>query len=155
MPFDSDRGPVPPPDLAARDELGDCDAECRHSELAVRQVPVPSAAGAETVGIDLEVSGSLPAGTQFLERARQRSLASALYAVSSVTLNGDTASGASSSGIYTLQLQGDIYYSTGQQDVCSTAKTSGRKHEHLDQKAGFRSGSRGTSFPCRLHVEYN
>jgi Tfp pilus assembly protein PilO len=83
----------------------------------------PSAAGADTVGIDLEVSGSYKQVLNFLNGLDNVHSLQRLYAVSSVTLNGDTASGTSASGVYTLQLQGDIYYSTGQQDVCSTAKT--------------------------------
>lgn len=83
----------------------------------------PSAAGADTVGIDLQVSGTYRQVLNFLNGLDNVHSLQRLYAVSSVTLNGDTASGTSTSGVYTLQLQGDIYYSTGQQDVCSTSKT--------------------------------
>jgi hypothetical protein len=41
-----------------------------------------------------------------------------LYAVSSVTLSG----GGTTSPTYSLQLSGNIFYSSGQQDVCSTSK---------------------------------
>ena len=42
-----------------------------------------------------------------------------LYAVSSVTLSG----GGTTSPTYSLQLSGDIFYSSGQEDVCSSSKT--------------------------------
>ncbi len=84
----------------------------------------PSAGGAETVGIDLEVSGAYRQVLNFLNGLDNVHSLQRLYAVSSVTLTGNSASGASTSGVYTLELQGDIYYSTGQQDVCSTSSSA-------------------------------
>jgi hypothetical protein len=78
-----------------------------------------SSSGAETVGIELTVSGTYRQDLNFLNGLDNVHSLQRLYAVSSVTLSG----GATASGIYSLQLSGDIYYSTGQQDVCSTAKT--------------------------------
>jgi hypothetical protein len=80
--------------------------------------------GAETVGIALEVSGTYHQVLNFLNGLDNVHSLQRLYAVSSVTLSGGTASSTSPTAIFTLQLQGDIYYSTGQQDVCSTSKAS-------------------------------
>ncbi len=83
------------------------------------------AAGANTVGINLEVSGTYRQVLNFLNGLDNVHSLQRLYAVSSVGLNGAPATGSSSSSVYTLQLQGDIYYSTGQQDVCSTTTKTG------------------------------
>ncbi|MGO9341489.1 MAG: type 4a pilus biogenesis protein PilO, partial [Acidimicrobiales bacterium] len=80
----------------------------------------PSAAGAATVGIDLAVSGTYRQVLNFLNGLDNVHSLQRLYAVSSVALTGNTTTGASSSVDYSLQLQGAIFYSTGQQDVCST-----------------------------------
>jgi Tfp pilus assembly protein PilO len=79
------------------------------------------ASGAETVGIDLEVSGTYRQVLNFLDGLGNVHSLQRLYAVSSVTLDGNT-TGASTGGVYSLQLQGNIYYSTAEQDVCSTTK---------------------------------
>ncbi len=79
------------------------------------------ASGAETVGIDLQVSGTYRQVLNFLDGLGNVHSLQRLYAVSSVTLDGNTA-GPSAGGTYSLQLQGNIYYSTAEQDVCSTAK---------------------------------
>ncbi len=81
----------------------------------------PSAAGAATVGIDLAVSGTYRQVLNFLNGLDNVHSLQRLYAVSSVALTGNTTTGASSSVDYSLQLQGAIFYSTGQQDVCSTS----------------------------------
>jgi hypothetical protein len=83
----------------------------------------PSAAGAETVGIDLAVSGTYRQVLNFLNGLDNVHSLQRLYSVSSVTLTGNSASGTSSSAVYSLQLQGAIFYSTGNQDVCSTTAT--------------------------------
>jgi Tfp pilus assembly protein PilO len=83
----------------------------------------PAAGGAETVGIDLAVSGTYRQVLNFLNGLDNVHSLQRLYAVSSVTVTGNNASGTSSSSVYSLQLQGAIFYSTGNQDVCST--TSG------------------------------
>ena len=75
------------------------------------------------MGINLEVSGSYRQVLNFLNGLDNVHSLQRLYAVSAVTLDGNTASGSTSSSVFTLQLQGNIYYSTGQQDVCSTVKT--------------------------------
>ena len=80
---------------------------------------VASPSGAETVGIALEVSGTYRQVLNFLNGLDNVHSLQRLYAVSSVNLAGGSTAG----GVYTLQLQGDIYYSSGQQDVCSTSKT--------------------------------
>jgi Tfp pilus assembly protein PilO len=79
------------------------------------------ASGAETVGIDLQVSGTYRQVLNFLDGLGNVHSLQRLYAVSSVTLDGTTA-GLSSGGVYQLQLQGNIYYSSAEQDVCSTTK---------------------------------
>jgi hypothetical protein len=83
-----------------------------------------SVAGAQTVGISLEVSGTYGQVLSFLNGLDNVHSLQRLYAVSSVNLTGGTAGGTSSATTYTLQLQGDIYYSPGQQDVCSTTKST-------------------------------
>ena len=107
----------------------------------------PAAAGADTVGINLEVSGSYRQVLNFLNGLDNVHSLQRLYAVSSVTLDGNTASGSSSSSDYTLQLQGDIYYSTGQQDVCSTAPSPKGGTGHL--RADFPEEHSGKS-SCRV-----
>jgi Tfp pilus assembly protein PilO len=83
----------------------------------------PSAAGAETVGIDLSVSGTYRQVLNFLNGLDNVHSLQRLYSVSSVGLTGNSGSGSSTSGLYSLQLQGAIYYSTGNQDVCSTTSS--------------------------------
>jgi Tfp pilus assembly protein PilO len=84
-----------------------------------------SAAGADTVGISLSVTGTYPQVLVFLSGLDKVYSLQRLFAVSSVSLSGGSASGSTGSGqTYSLQLQGDIYYSTTQENVCQTA-TSG------------------------------
>jgi Tfp pilus assembly protein PilO len=86
---------------------------------------IASPSGAQTVGIALEVSGTYRQVLNFLNGLDNVHSLQRLYSVSSVTLAGGTASTSSPANAYTLQLQGDIYYSTsGQEDVCSTSKNN-------------------------------
>jgi Tfp pilus assembly protein PilO len=86
---------------------------------------IASPSGAETVGISLEVSGTYRQVLNFLNGLDNVHSLQRLYSVSSVTLAGGTASSTSPANSYTLQLQGDIYYSSSaQEDVCSTSKTN-------------------------------
>jgi Tfp pilus assembly protein PilO len=81
----------------------------------------PSAAGAQTVGISLSVAGTYQQVVNFLGGLDKVTSLQRLFPVSSVTLTGGAASGSSASGTtYSLQLQGNIYYSTSSADVCST-----------------------------------
>jgi hypothetical protein len=83
-------------------------------------VAAPSASGAQTVGIGLTVSGTYRQVLNFLNGLDNVHSLQRLYAVSSVTLSGGGTAGTA----YSLQLSGDIYYSSGQQDVCSSSKTN-------------------------------
>jgi hypothetical protein len=85
---------------------------------------VASPSGAETVGISLEVSGTYRQTLNFLNGLDNVHSLERLYAVSTVNLSGGTAGGSSAGTVFTLQLTGNIYYSTGQQDVCATSKTN-------------------------------
>jgi Tfp pilus assembly protein PilO len=81
----------------------------------------PSAAGAQTVGISLSVAGSYKQVVAFLKGLDTATALPRLFPVSSLTLSGGSASGSPTSGTtYSLQLQGNIYYSTSAADVCST-----------------------------------
>lgn len=81
---------------------------------------VASTSGAQTVGINLTVSGTYRQVLNFLNGLDNVHSLQRLYAVSSVTLSG----GGTASPTYSLQLTGSIYYSTGQQDVCTTSKSN-------------------------------
>jgi len=81
------------------------------------------AGGAESVGIDLQVSGTYQQALNFLNGLDNVHSLQRLYSVSSVTLAGSGATTATSSA-FTLTLQGSIYYATTNQDVCSTAPTN-------------------------------
>jgi hypothetical protein len=82
----------------------------------------PAAGGAQTVGISLSVDGTYPQVLNFLGGLDKATSLQRLFPVSSVTLSGGNANGSSGSSgtTYQLQLQGDIYYSSSAQDVCST-----------------------------------
>jgi len=88
----------------------------------------PAPGGAETVGIDLSVSGTYQQVLTFLGDLDNVHGLQRLFAVSSVSLaNGSGSTSGSSSGpsnSYSLQLQGDIYYSTTEQNVCQTSAPS-------------------------------
>jgi hypothetical protein len=84
----------------------------------------PAVAGADTVGITLGVSGTYRQVLNFLNGLDNQHSLQRLYSVSSVTLDGPGGSSSSSGSGYTLQLVGDIYYSTAQADVCSSAKVN-------------------------------
>ena len=84
----------------------------------------PSVAGADTVGITLGVSGTYNQILNFLNGLDNQHLLQRLYSVSSVTLDGPGGSSSSSGSSYTLQLVGDIYYSTTQTNVCASTKAS-------------------------------
>jgi hypothetical protein len=85
----------------------------------------PSPGGAETVGIDLSVSGGYQQVLNFLSDLDNVHGLQRLFAVSSVSLSGGPASGGSATSTgYSLQLQGDIYYSTTEQNVCQTSASS-------------------------------
>jgi hypothetical protein len=85
---------------------------------------VASPSGAETVGIALEVSGTYRQTLNFLNGLDNVHSLERLYAVSTVNLSGGTPGGSTPGTVFTLQLTGDIYYSTGQQDVCATSKSN-------------------------------
>jgi Tfp pilus assembly protein PilO len=82
----------------------------------------PAPGGAETVGIDLSVSGTYHQVLTFLGDLDKVQGLQRLFSVSSVSLSGGPSSGNSApSTSYSLQLQGDIYYSTTEQNVCQTS----------------------------------
>lgn len=81
-----------------------------------------NAGGAESVGIDLSVSGSYQQVLNFLNGLDNVHSLQRLYSVSQVSLSSGTSDG--SGGGYSLSLQGNIYYSSGAEDVCSTSKSN-------------------------------
>ena len=112
--------PVPPPDLTTTRVTPELRRQVSASRVRERPLQLLAHLGAETVAITLDVSGTYRQALNFLNGLDNVHSLQRLYAVSSVTLSGGSTAG----GVYTLQLQGDIYYSTGQQDVCSTSKTT-------------------------------
>jgi hypothetical protein len=82
-----------------------------------------STGGAQTVQITLSVSGTYQQALNFLKGLDNPQSLTRLYSVSSANLSSGGSSG-SSTATYTLNIVGNIYYTTGQQDVCSTSPTS-------------------------------
>jgi hypothetical protein len=84
-----------------------------------------SSGGADSVGIQLQISGTYQQALNFLNGLDNVHSLQRLYSVSSVTLTGGgVASSSASATTYTLTLSGSIYYSAANQDVCSTAPTN-------------------------------
>ncbi|MFZ0665689.1 MAG: type 4a pilus biogenesis protein PilO [Acidimicrobiales bacterium] len=82
-----------------------------------------SSGGAETVSIDLTVSGTYQQILNFLKGIDGKSL-QRLYTVSNISVSGATTTSGSSQPVSTLTLQGAIYYTTGVQNVCSKTPTN-------------------------------
>ena len=108
--------PVPPPDLAAGYQLGHCDTKCRHNELG-NTVCRAERCGRTDGGNRANGLGSVPTGAQLLERTGQRPLSA--KTVRGVLCDSERRRHAPAR-LYSLQLPGSIFYSSGQQDVCST-----------------------------------
>jgi hypothetical protein len=86
-----------------------------------------SAGGADSVGIQLQVSGTYQQALNFLNGLDNVHSLQRLYSVSSITLSGGAVSGSTATAAtaaYTLTLSGSIYYSSTNQAVCSTAPTN-------------------------------
>jgi Pilus assembly protein, PilO len=83
------------------------------------------AGGAQTVGITLSVAGTYQQVLNFLNGLDNVHALQRLFSVGSVTLsNGQSQASSNTKTSYSLQLQGNIYYSDTEQDVCSTSSSS-------------------------------
>jgi hypothetical protein len=81
--------------------------------------------GAQTVGITLSVAGTYQQVLNFLNGLDNVHALQRLFSVGSVTLsNGQTQASSNTKTGYSLELQGNIYYSSTQQDVCSNGPNS-------------------------------
>jgi len=95
--------------------------------ISVTQAPSSSTAGVSAVAVAFTLSGTYGQMTAFVHglNAFPR-----LFTVSTITITGGPAATGGApvdpaTPSYTLTLGGDVYYSVGRQDVCSTGAPSG------------------------------